>query len=547
MIRNRAVGMGLHSRSSSRLLAIGLVPAAISLAGFALAPGDSLFWAEFPRELRDAEQVVATREGTNENIAVTRNKPGSLSLWTSGHPMSSTSWYAQRYMRAMAHIPLLMMENPRRVLIICFGVGNTAHAASLHSTVSSIEVVDLSADVLRFSSLFSRFNGDVLKNPKVKAFVDDGRHHLLLAKDASYDLVTLEPPPITFAGMASLYSREFYSIVRERLRDGGFLTQWLPAYQVTPEISRSLVRSFVDVFPDCALFVGHKQELILMGRKGRPVRIDLKALAQSISERPAVESDLRATSLDSPVDIASTFVAGPATLARIGASAPAVTDDYPLNEYAGGTRFSTRIDPALFVPEDALRICRDCADDLATFADLTERIRLLGRLYTSPEYLEIRDSTSRDIYGYELHDLTANEIETISRSTALALTFAEPAALIGRSYLLWQEDRRAEALRLLDRAVRIRPTDPGIRSLTAEAFFLAGITQIAVVHARVAVRLHPHDGRVHLLNSRIFAGMGKDPEAAAHRSQAISLDQSLQDETGPLFWKPGGEHAAPLP
>jgi spermidine synthase len=52
---------------------------------------------------------------------------------------------------------------------------------------------------------------------------------------ASYDLITLEPPPIGYAGVASLYSEEFYALARSRLKPRGFVSQWLPSYQVPTE------------------------------------------------------------------------------------------------------------------------------------------------------------------------------------------------------------------------------------------------------------------------------------------------------------------------
>src|SRR6185295_5071312 len=107
------------------------------------------------------------------------------------------------------------------------GVGNTAHAATLHPSVRRVDVVDTSRNVLAHADYFAATNGKVILNPKVAVHVNDGRQHLKMRSPASYDLITLEPPPIAFAGVASLYSREFYQLARTRLRPGGFMTQWL--------------------------------------------------------------------------------------------------------------------------------------------------------------------------------------------------------------------------------------------------------------------------------------------------------------------------------
>ena len=63
---------------------------------------------------------------------------------------------SQRYMRALAHIPLLSIDSPETVLVIGFGVGNTTHAATLHPSIRRVEVADLSRDILAHAGYFKR-------------------------------------------------------------------------------------------------------------------------------------------------------------------------------------------------------------------------------------------------------------------------------------------------------------------------------------------------------------------------------------------------------
>jgi spermidine synthase len=95
----------------------------------------------------------------------------------------------------------------------------------------------------------------VLSDPKVVVHINDGRQHLQMQAPGSYDLVVLEPPPIAYAGVSALYSREFYALARTRLKPNGYISQWLPAYQVPSETALAMVRAFVDVFPQsgCSL------------------------------------------------------------------------------------------------------------------------------------------------------------------------------------------------------------------------------------------------------------------------------------------------------
>jgi tetratricopeptide (TPR) repeat protein len=251
---------------------------------------------------------------------------------TNGHAMSATWPLSQRYMRALAHVPLLMRDNPARVLVIGFGVGNTTAAATLHPSIQRVEVADLSRNVLDHASWFGSTNGNVLRDPRVSVYLNDGRHHLQMQPPGSYDLVTLEPPPIGYAGVASLYSEEFYQLARTRLTPDGFISQWLPAYQVPTATTLSMIRSFIDVFPQAVLLSGAEADLILIGARSR-IEIDPNQLFAALSQRPAVRADLARLDLGTPREIVGMFVGSAKTLAEATRGAVPVTDDRPVQEF----------------------------------------------------------------------------------------------------------------------------------------------------------------------------------------------------------------------
>src|SRR5919201_5006851 len=109
---------------------------------------------------------------------------------------------------------------------------------------------------------------------------------------AAYDLITLEPPPIGYAGVGALYSREFYALARSRLRPRGYVSQWIPAYQVTPETTLAMVRAFVDVFPQAVLLSGAESDLILLGANDSRIEVDPDRLSAALGGASAVKADL---------------------------------------------------------------------------------------------------------------------------------------------------------------------------------------------------------------------------------------------------------------
>ena len=336
--------------------------------------------------------------------------------------MSGTAVESQRYMRAFAHVPLLSQDTPERVLVICFGVGNTAHAATLHPSVRRVDIVDLSRDVLSHADYFAATNGRVLRHPNVAVHVNDGRQHLKMRPPATYDLVTLEPPPIAFAGVASLYSREFYALARSRLRPGGYVTQWLPVYQASPDAVLSMVRAFVEVFPQTVLLSGWTDNLILMGTNGPRLQIDPKHVELRLAGAPSLRADLARAHLGTLTDLVGTFVATAEALIPATQAHPPVTDDYPIQEYwATSRRPDPRLLSTLFDPSRVAAWCPACfvnGQPRAGLEALPRRLTVLAAIYRDPMF-----------HGYGAHAGTARTFRLPIDAAVVGATVAESSYL----------------------------------------------------------------------------------------------------------------------
>jgi hypothetical protein len=179
-----------------------------------------------------------------------------------------------------------------------------------------------------------RFAGNlgVATDPRVTIRVVDGRH-LLLRDPSTWDVITLEPPPPTAAGVVNLYSRDFYELCRDRLAPGGIMAQWFPLSTQNEEDARALVRSFVDVFPHASLWTTEAHETLLVGSLA-PLVIDARTIAARFAE-PEVRRVLAEVGIADPAALLATYVTDRAGLEAFVAGAPPVTDDRPRLEHAG--------------------------------------------------------------------------------------------------------------------------------------------------------------------------------------------------------------------
>jgi spermidine synthase len=112
------------------------------------------------------------------------------------------------------------------VLVICFGMGTTYRSALSWDVDTT--AVELIPDVPKAFGYYHADAAEVLKNPKGRIVIDDGRRFLNRTEE-KFDVVVIDPPPpIEAAGSSLLYSTEFYDAVKRRLKTGGILQTWLP-------------------------------------------------------------------------------------------------------------------------------------------------------------------------------------------------------------------------------------------------------------------------------------------------------------------------------
>jgi spermidine synthase len=440
--------------------------------------------------LSASQRLVTLHEGVTEVVAVTEVPGRGRSLMTNGHAMSSTALLDQRYMRALAHIPLLLSSatHPSRVLVIGFGVGNTTQAATLHPSIKRVDVADLSRAILEHAGYFHETNKDVLRDPRVRIYVNDGRQHLLMQPAASYDLITLEPPPIAHAGVAALYSREFYELSRTRLKAGGYLSQWLPAYQVPAETSLAMVRAFIDVFPVSVLLSGMQGELLLVGTSGASIEVDPDRLARALEQSPRVADDMRRLDLGTVIEIVGTFVGSADTLARATRDSLPMSDDRPLQEYGVRSVLSSGtsgVPAALFDLSAAAMWCPRCFEGdrpTASVAGLDTYLALLDEAYHAPADARTAAASragTRRILGSAYLGAVLPDSDAVYN-------------IIGVTLL--RQARYAEAADAFDVALKRRPDSADANRNLGTALAATGHASEAIAYLRRAVQLAPDNG-----------------------------------------------------
>jgi len=326
------------SRSPTRAsLAVG----AVFVASVVFFPLGSMrrdhFINPIERWSPDRGADVQLREGLTEtSIYVEKRFAGhtrSHRLVTNSITMAANDVRNRRYMKLFVYLPVAVHPAPKSALLISFGVGGTAKALTDTRELDRIDVVDLSRDILEMSRvIYPDPLENPLHDPRVHAHVEDGRF-FLQATDRRFDIITAEPPPPALAGVVDLYSEEYFRLVRDRLNEGGITSYWLPTHSMAENNSLSVIRAFCDVFDDCSLWNGFGTDLMLLGTAPSPGRERGPVTEERFEAQwkdPRVLKELRGLGLDTPVELATLFIAGREDLeALMGPATLPVVDDFP--------------------------------------------------------------------------------------------------------------------------------------------------------------------------------------------------------------------------
>jgi spermidine synthase len=260
----------------------------------------------------DAEtKPVFVGEGINSSVVITE-RGDQKSFYVSGKSEASSALLDMRLQRMMGHLPALIHPDPRSVLVVGFGAGVTAGSFVPYPEVQSIVICELERLIPPASDeFFGKENNHVLRDPRSRVIYDDARHYILISPD-KFDVITTDPIHPWVKGTSTLYSREYYELVKSHLNPGGVAAQWLPIYESDEDTVKTELATFFSVFPTATVWSnylnGDGYDLVLLG-SAHPVPIDVDALQRRLDQPgySGVSASLAEVGFHSAVDLLATY------------------------------------------------------------------------------------------------------------------------------------------------------------------------------------------------------------------------------------------------
>jgi len=309
------------------------VPMAVSLVAVLLlsAPGPSAAWRHTPvgagrvrPDLSNANArtdwlhgvrrgIAWEAEGVESSIALDRASGYALLVHgkSDGHAIMDAPTTVM-----LGLVPALAHPAPKRSMVIGLGTGTTAGWLAAVPGMEHVDAVELEATVLDVARACDLVNLGVMDDPKVRVLVNDARE-VLLTSPERYDLVSSEPSNPYRAGVGSLFTREFYQAVSDRLTDQGVLAQWVQGYEIDAGTFRTVVATLGEVFPHVEVWeTGYNTDLLLLASK-QPLVWDLPALEARLATEPYATALLRIWGVAGAPGLFSGFVANADQMAAL--------------------------------------------------------------------------------------------------------------------------------------------------------------------------------------------------------------------------------------
>lgn len=386
---------------------------------------------------RHMQRLRYHKEGVSAAVDVLETGWGEKIISVNAQPVATTYLLDMRALQMLGDLPVLLHPDPQEALLIGLGAGVSSGIIATYPKVKHVTVVELSEEVPGGTAQFADWNYNVLKNPKVKLVINDGANYVKATRK-QYDIISSDPIHPFIAGNGILYSYEHWKICKDRLKEGGVLAQWLPLYQLSPTDFATIIRTFVDVFPNATMwFCGI--DTVLIGTKGDH-RISLKRMGEHMSD-PKVMAHLLSMGVQKPADVLGWYVAGPEQLDAMGGDAPVNRVDRPILEFTAPRAIRGRL-VAATMPA-LLTACQQLPEE--------EAWRQIEAMCDRP----LDPATLRQI--------------TVSRQAGRWLM---------RAQLLSSYDDAERYLAAARQAYALRPGDSFLRCVVAEALWSAGNAQL---------------------------------------------------------------------
>ncbi|MDZ7373117.1 MAG: fused MFS/spermidine synthase [candidate division KSB1 bacterium] len=532
-------------RKGIQRAAVVLGAALLAAAGFLAFPQNYLIRVfSFNQKGSD---LLFCKEGINGSITV-HQYPDHPIVCVNNVLVAGTAFDLRTTQKLQGHIPMLLHPNPRYVMQVGYGTGETSRVVALYG-VEHLDGIELVPEIVEASRFFLEINGGIFSRPVFRPIFADGKNYAALTP-AKYDVIMNDSVHPAEVSNASLYTLEYFRDCRERLREGGIMSSWLPLFGLDLEDFRCILRTFQEVFPHSTLWIANNYRMrhaLLVGWKDGPARIDLSAIEQKLQDE-AIKRDLEEIHIFSAVHFVDCLVLDEAGLRDFTRGAPINTDDRPYLDFhvprvlgPDEIIWARNLEAALRFRRPTWKVVQISGPDSARRREQLRRQALASSVLWRGIVSELRGEVAQARQYYQMaaqmnpEDPDPPFLLLTSRANVAALrrrAELDPKDLSCRLRLgvLYLGDSRLDSARIFfEEALRLSPRSAEALANLGAVFLMAGQPDSALPRLQRALALDPNLALAHYNLGLALVQARRDYRGAARAwKRAIELDPLYQ-------------------
>src|SRR5262249_31206888 len=273
--------------------------------------------------------VVYFKEGNNATISV-RKGENYMALRTNGK-VDASNRDDMITQLTVGWLPAFFHPNPKNALVIGYGSGVTVGAVTSIKEIEDIDCIEIEPAVFGAGPWFSEINRKSYENPRVHVTFNDARNYMNTTRK-QYDIIISEPSNPWIAGVASLFTSEFYDRAAQVLKPDGVFAQWIQLYELDPEDLRMVLYEVQRKFPEVSVWVTDSDLIIIATRQ--PQNLNMARVANIVRSDPSMVRDFRDfLHSEQPEGLLSYYVMSTEAVKTFASKARRNTDDHPLLEF----------------------------------------------------------------------------------------------------------------------------------------------------------------------------------------------------------------------
>jgi len=327
--------------SERRRLVVGLpagVIAAVAVGAAFLTVPDDVFLRTI-KTYHHPSNVLYMKDGVTGTVTVHDIPDGDRVVAVDGVNVAGISFMLRTTQMLQGYAPLFVHRNPKKVLQIGFGSGETCGLGVAFDESAEYEytICEICPEVFDACRYFKDINRGVYENPRLRKVIMDGKNFVKLT-DEKFDIIMNDSTYPGTTGSSALYTHDHFMQCRDRLNAGGVLSCWVPL-DLRPEDFNIIVRSFQAAMPYCSLWMVNNcvnKHAVIMGTM-EPMKIDFGRIKE-LAARPSISADLAVINIFSAYDFLDSLVVGEDGLRAMGGEGRLNTDDTPLLEFGASIK-----------------------------------------------------------------------------------------------------------------------------------------------------------------------------------------------------------------